>query len=446
MRGVRTFRLKGPFAPTKLFLVFTLINVLVFLSVTVLTILFATRRHHAHCTQGTEQGSPTRDGIWQKHVNNNLGPSGIVTILTRLRDAIGTAVQTWGFGPGRKHDIRHTQTSSPLPFVYRDTVSALAGEECEHSDSRCELLTSGFGTVGVVRYTFAADRENIIGSSTQVQTACRCIGDDCDKAILMRPVNISERGKDGHVYFTGKKSCIYHFYEGRFTDCHGESLRMQHRTEINNVPGYFLFEVDASQYNHGIWRAVGHRGWDYSCLKDDFYSLPTVNLSLIMGNISSGIHRYPLSRREGIPSGNESLDCNPPAGVIFFRDEDEQEGEKCGAAFQFANAGASFLGTQMDEVAIGKDKRTYLRELPTLLVFWEIMILISAATLGLYFAISALRGLAVGGAIRVHGRDGGAGGGRAATANCGAWQHSGAHGSGGRVTVHVDAFGDCGAV
>ncbi|CAN8068271.1 unnamed protein product [Agarophyton chilense] len=371
------------FSAKHIVLVFSFINVFVLLGITVLAL---------RSTVSQTRRTPTRskNDVLPRHVNNDLGPSGTLTILDRLRDAVGTAVQTWGFGPGRKHDIRHALASGPMPFVFRDTISAFSQPQCQQLGQQCELASHGFGTVGVVRYQFLGQRENIAGTSIQVQTACRCMGDDCNKAVLMRPVNITERNEDGTIHLTGKKSCIYQVFEGKFTDCHSETLRMQRKERVDHtINGLFIFEVDAMQHGHGSWTAVGHRGWDYSCVEEDFYSLPTVNMSSMVNNISSEIQVYPRLRRGELPSQNQSEDCKPPPNVMYFRDAEEREGEECGASFQFAMASASFLGSQMDEVAVGKDKRTYLKEPPEILVFWEIMVLVCAASLGLYFAISA---------------------------------------------------------
>lgn len=335
--------------------------------------------------------SADKDVPLLRHVKS-IGLEGTLTLLERLRDAIGTATQAWGFGPSLMHSVHHSLEHGPLRVVYRNAISAELGA-LKGAGRLKELMTRGFGTVGVVRYSFKSNRMNVAGESTQVMTACRCTGHDCTEAILLRPVNITETGPDGRIRLTGRKSCIYQFYKGTFTDCHSETIKTQDKRkgQSRHHSDYWVFEVNASQHGEGSWKALGFRGWDYACHEDDFKLLPRVNVSGIgMANISSEIEDYPLRKDEGPVPMDSRSGCRPPPGVQYFRDEREEDGAQCAETYEFSIAAGSFRASQMDQVAIGMKADSYTSELPALLRFWEVLVLSCAASLGLYFAHASL--------------------------------------------------------
>lgn len=308
---------------------------------------------------------------------SSAGPSGNITLLSRWRDAVGTATQVWSSGPSAANDVRHTDRSGPLSAVYRSALGT-ATTPCEpRRDEKCEVAVGGFATVGEVHYAFQSARRNIEGRSTQVMIACQCVHTECGQAVLIRPVRHPDAA-----------TCLYEQVSGDgFADCHTELLRVSYRG-TTRPPAYshgnnsFVYTVRDPKYNDQ-WTARGQRGWSRECPAADLDKLPVFDASALRGaDIRDG----------GAPPPAGDPACSTTTqDVRYVRPESPDDGRQCAALYDIAAAAAAHRATQQDEIAIANDETAYFYPKPELVSDTELALSCSGAALGLLFAWSVFR-------------------------------------------------------
>lgn len=306
------------------------------------------------------------------------GPDGVLSPLQRWRDAVGTATQPWQRGRAMMLSIIHSVRSGPLSEVYKSSLSTASSSPCKpEQGKKCEVGIDGFGTAGEVQYEFESAKRNNKGRSTQVMVGCQCLSVECDIAILIRPVNVFRTLPGGNLQDTGKRTCIYEAVNGKFSDCHGELLRVsvrgeKERPKYTRGEGKFDYAVVESLSER--WNATGQRGWTRDCLDTDIAALPVINTSrLAKDDIDFNVHRTQ-------PKGPH---CTPPENVQYYRSEEEADGEDCGKVYEYAASAAAHMASQGDEIAVGNLESSHLTKKPPLVSNTELTLVCSAAALGI---------------------------------------------------------------
>lgn len=303
------------------------------------------------------------------------GPGGVINQQVRFADAAGTAVQVGVLGPARKHSVAQSSPMGPLSAVYRDVLRSVR-EPCRAVDgSMCEIAIGSFGSVGEVQYDFSNSVENVKGRSTQVLVACRCVGKECNKAVLIRPINVFESLPHNATQKPMRKTCIYEAVGNGFTDCHAELLRnvrrpIGQRPEYTHGGNAFVYTVN-NPVSQSTWTAQGQRGWTRDCLEEDVNSLPTATMDDFK-HIQQNTHTTPPDNA-----------CKPPNNLVqYFQEADQAAGEACYATYEYAALAASHFGSQQDEFAIGMRQDSYMDSKPPLVSNTELALTCSAAGLG----------------------------------------------------------------
>lgn len=325
--------------------------------------------------------------IAQKQDYVALGPTGRLDPLQRMRDTFGTATQIWARGPLKRFSGVSSLRSGPMPAVYRSTLISNASRTCEPgSEDVCEVGIDGFGTVGEVQYDFNISTQNVKGRSTQVLVSCRCLAEECNVAVLVRPISVLTRTLTGKIV-NSTKTCIYEAVEGKFSDCHSELLRVSARKRgtkpqyvRHNLNFTYIVEDDVNRDN---WRAIGQRGWTHDCMDTELEALPVKDISNLKAeDIAFNIHTTSLHGSHCRGSGN----------VQYYRDSGDDK-ETCAAIYEYAAATGAHRATQEDEIAIGKEPSSYITAKPPLTTDTELALSVSAACLGVLFAWSMYRRL-----------------------------------------------------
>ena len=286
-------------------------------------------------------------------------------------------------GPRKAYDVIHSARDGPLPAEYIDILKVTQRENqtCYPSKTySCGVAINGFGTIGEVHYTFRSSHLNIEGSSIQVMVSCRCLNkNECNKCLLMRPVNVCDPGPDGSKCKTPvTRTCLYEqdISSGVYSDGITELLRMTRRPReigLQSVDEGQNFTYQESNVDNSFeWKEVGQQIWSRKCPSEDINSLPTLDLSNFEGEVGFNVH-------ETDPKGN----CKPPPGVRYYREESQEKGEECANLYDYAASAAAFRGTQQDEFAIGKHELTYMDPKPSLFSNTELALSCSAPALGL---------------------------------------------------------------
>lgn len=292
-----------------------------------------------------------------------VGASGQIGLGTRWADAMGTALQPWSRGPLTKNQVYHSDRTGPVASSYREALFRSSTTCTPNSTTRCDVAINGFGTVGEVTYRFRHDADNLRGYSTQVQVACRCLSQDCAKALLMRPVNVLANGKQ-----VGE-TCLYsrHTAIGKMSACHAELLRTVPRPVRQESPRYrnkfgFNFSVVS---NMGEWVAVGERGWTNNIQQADLLRIPKLDVlnESILEDVAQLLHN---SKTEYVQA------IDPTDGAI------------CAHTYAYGAAGAAWRGTQQDNHAVGKFADTYRTQKPVLITDTELALACSAAAIGAF--------------------------------------------------------------
>lgn len=218
--------------------------------------------------------------------------------------------------------------------------------------------------------------------------ACRCVSKECGEAILMRPIDIPTRDKDGNPVETAdkKKTCIYEQANGNFTDCHTELLRVTyrdraHRPNFLHSQGDFNYSVTDPNYGD-FWNATGQRGWQRDCDDEDVKSLSVFDSSTLKReNIGFNVH----STNPTAPH------CKPSSDKVEYFRENDESGAQCAELYEYAAAAASHRATQQDETSIGNVEGSYVYPKPELVSNTELALSCSGAALGLLFVWSVFR-------------------------------------------------------
>lgn len=331
-------------------------------------------------TQCEKCGESNNDGFFKEQPRNRP-----LTVLDRLRDSIGTATQVWKNGPLRAYDVIHASRTGPISAVYANgLMTSPTSESCKFSPSgTCAAGINGFGTHGEVQYDFFDLTANIKGSSRQTMVVCRCLKDVCDRAVLIRPVNIYNP-LDGALV---RRTCLYEYSTSRnqYSDCHNELFRLTSRRN-DQAPEYFsdaYFNYSVSNpSNTTYWVAHGIRSFTRQCCENDVKNMATVSWSDVVRENSTGFNAHHTEPHN---------DCQSPDPSVDYRQESMLNGgEECANLYEYAAAAASNRATQQDEYAIGKRTETYMHAKPALVSDTELALTCSAASLGVLCTWSLL--------------------------------------------------------
>ncbi|KAI0562809.1 hypothetical protein FGB62_53g015 [Gracilaria domingensis] len=147
-------------------------------------------------------------------------------IAKRWTEVAGIRVGRDGFP--RPYDVVYSRGNSLLSEQFKIIVKnfSLRQEDiCDLSfDSRCSFAKESPGRIGELYYNFSVPSREIKGHSTQTLSACRCLDQFCENAIVVEP-RILNRAN-------GTKSfvCLYPRVGGLYRDCHTELFRFEKRS------------------------------------------------------------------------------------------------------------------------------------------------------------------------------------------------------------------------
>lgn len=282
--------------------------------------------------------------------------------------------------------------SGPLAAVFRATLSTSSSSLCTAEDpvQKCEVALDGFGTIGQVFYTFNDYEKNRIGRSTQTVVACRCLSQNCTRAVLVRPVTIMTSDADGNLVDSGKSTCLYQAFENNFSECHRELFRVSYRDKdygrrnALNLEESVAVEYSVADEHHGdFWSARGDRGTKLKCLESDINKLRRVNVSTIS-----------LDQNDSVEHPNDDSQasaCVPPEGWQYFRGEEQSEEELCGEVFDNALFASRHIASQQDCFGVGKRELAFMNPASVSLISdTELALTCSSAVLGIMWLWSVL--------------------------------------------------------
>lgn len=292
--------------------------------------------------------------------------------MTRWRDALGTALYPSSLGSSSQNQVFHALRSGPIPTTFRNALTPILSTKCSPRDglngAECRVSTDGFGTIGQVDYLFDSRQDNRRGKSTQVMVACKCLGFECQNAILMRPVRVVENGSEvGTV-------CLYQKLEDGYANCHADLFRTQISATTMSSRDRISYSVK-DPGRESSWSAFGERAWTFECSRAEVDALPRVNISAIkVGDISKGSFAQKDSRLKS--------SCVPESGIQLVIDESKEMDNECARTYEKASVAATHRATQQDEIAIGTSKTTYLEAKPGLTGDTELALTCAAVMLG----------------------------------------------------------------
>ena len=257
-------------------------------------------------------------------------------------------------------DLIQVKQSGPLSAVFRATLSNLLSskEPCKnYTNNYCQVGANSFGSVGQTYYSFNNSQNNLQGNSVQVILSCRCIDPSCERAILIRPVNVLTQDRDGQEIPTNRTIYLYQATGGKFTNCYSELFNTSAPTEessFSNFTSSTKRDVHSvfDPFHKDYWTAIKYLGLEFGCLDSEIENLPIVDLNSLTASNITAIKEKILPSPPG---------CRPPQGLQYYRAASENDEETVAGLYNTAITSAKNLASQQDCFAVGKRPIAYMQ-------------------------------------------------------------------------------------
>ena len=289
-------------------------------------------------------------------------------------------------------DMVQIPRTGPFSAVYRAALSVLSSskEPCKNfRDNYCQVAANSFGLVGQTYYTFNNSQNNIQGNSIQVILSCRCIDPSCERAILMRSVNVERRDGDERKTPSNRTVFLYQAVDGKLSDCHSELFNITNPSKASSFSnskstGTKIVYPVIDPFHQDYWTATRYSGLQSSCVETEIENLPTIDLSSLIASDINSTGRY-----VGLSGG-----CKPPPGIQYYRATGESDEDKLSDLYSNATRSAKTVASQQDCYSIGKRPIAYMRPRSIQLISdTELALVCSSAVLGILLLWSMLRKL-----------------------------------------------------